>query len=203
MSGKSGFHPCTACDANVPQEDKHTVCAQCLGVQHATLALERDGACSICVAFQPRVKESRIERATKTSSASLVAGPSAALGAPVPLFRDLSQDPLLDIPDVQAPLRRTPSTQTRRVKRSRQARDIMDLKAQMAQVLELLAKQAPAAPAAVPAPLQPQLPYPLSPREDQGGWEEASQLVQEDMLSIAASGEGASFSSDAGRRTSC
>ncbi|MGH0140558.1 UNVERIFIED_CONTAM: hypothetical protein FKN15_023226 [Acipenser sinensis] len=54
----------------------------------------------------------------------------------------------------------------------------------MAQVLELLAKQA----------LAP-LPYPPSPR-DQGGWEEASQLVQEDMLSIAASGEVASFSSD-------
>ncbi|MGH0142659.1 UNVERIFIED_CONTAM: hypothetical protein FKN15_069838 [Acipenser sinensis] len=30
----------------------------------------------------------------------------------------------------------------------------------------------------------------------QGGWEEASQLVQEDMLFIAVSGEEASFSSD-------
>ncbi|MGH0138476.1 UNVERIFIED_CONTAM: hypothetical protein FKN15_076907 [Acipenser sinensis] len=38
-------------------------------------------------------------------------------------------------------------------------------------------------------------PIPL-PRGDQGGWEEASQLAQEDMLSIAAYGEGASFSSD-------
>ncbi|MGH0129197.1 UNVERIFIED_CONTAM: hypothetical protein FKN15_037637 [Acipenser sinensis] len=37
---------------------------------------------------------------------------------------------------------------------------------------------------------------PPSPRGDQGGWEEASQLVQEDTLSIATSGEGASFSSD-------
>ncbi|MGH0154271.1 UNVERIFIED_CONTAM: hypothetical protein FKN15_027278 [Acipenser sinensis] len=74
------------------------------------------------------------------------------------------------------------------VKRSRQARDIMDLKAQMAQVLELLPKQAPAATIAIPTP--------PSPRGVQGGWEEASQLVQEDTLSIAASGEGASFSSD-------
>ncbi|MGH0165704.1 UNVERIFIED_CONTAM: hypothetical protein FKN15_049937 [Acipenser sinensis] len=62
----------------------------------------------------------------------------------------------------------------------------------MAQVLELLAKQA----LVVPAPLQPQLPYPPSPRGDQGGWEEASQLMQEDTLSIAASGDRASFSSD-------
>ncbi|MGH0139752.1 UNVERIFIED_CONTAM: hypothetical protein FKN15_043173 [Acipenser sinensis] len=66
----------------------------------------------------------------------------------------------------------------------------------MAQVLELLAKQASTTLAAVPAPLQPQLPYPPSSRGDQGGWEEASQLVQEDMLSIVASGDGASFSSD-------
>ncbi|MGH0118725.1 UNVERIFIED_CONTAM: hypothetical protein FKN15_005711 [Acipenser sinensis] len=82
------------------------------------------------------------------------------------------------------------------MKRSRQARDIMDLKAQMAQVLELLAKQTPAAPAGVPALLQPQLPYPPSPRGVQGGWEEVSQLVQEDTLSRVDSGEGVSFSSD-------
>ncbi|MGH0152022.1 UNVERIFIED_CONTAM: hypothetical protein FKN15_068901 [Acipenser sinensis] len=75
-----------------------------------------------------------------------------------------------------------------------QARDIMDLK--MAQVLELLAKQPPEAQAPVQALLQPQLPYPASPRGVQGGWEEVSQLAQEDTLSIAASGEGGSFSSD-------
>ncbi|MGH0175712.1 UNVERIFIED_CONTAM: hypothetical protein FKN15_071649 [Acipenser sinensis] len=96
MPGK--FHPCTACNANIPQEDKHTLCARCLGIQHATLALEMEVACSICVAFQPWVKESELERAT------------------------------------------------RRV---------------------------------------------LRPRGNQGGWEEASQLVQEDTFSIAAS-----FSSD-------
>ncbi|KAK6483274.1 C-X-C chemokine receptor type 1-like [Huso huso] len=44
-------HPCTACNANIPQEDKHTLCARCLSIQHATLALERDMACSICEAF--------------------------------------------------------------------------------------------------------------------------------------------------------
>ncbi|MGH0140942.1 UNVERIFIED_CONTAM: hypothetical protein FKN15_025397 [Acipenser sinensis] len=37
---------------------------------------------------------------------------------------------------------------------------------------------------------------PHLPRGDQVGWDEASQLVQEETLSIAASGEGASFSSD-------
>ncbi|MGH0131634.1 UNVERIFIED_CONTAM: hypothetical protein FKN15_061727 [Acipenser sinensis] len=37
---------------------------------------------------------------------------------------------------------------------------------------------------------------PPSPRGQQGGWEEASQLVQGDMLPIVASGDGASFSSD-------
>ncbi|MGH0163920.1 UNVERIFIED_CONTAM: hypothetical protein FKN15_046174 [Acipenser sinensis] len=63
----------------------------------------------------------------------------------------------------------------------------------MAQVLELLAKQMPAA----QAPLQPQLPYPPSPRGVQEGWEEVSQPVQEeDMLFIATSVEGAAFSSD-------
>ncbi|MGH0173357.1 UNVERIFIED_CONTAM: hypothetical protein FKN15_064662 [Acipenser sinensis] len=110
MSGKSGFHPCTACNANIPQKDKHTLCAQCLGVQHATLVLERDVACSICVAFQPRVKEARLERATKASSASSVAGPSAALGAPEPFLHDRSQDPLLDIPDAQTSRSRSPNT---------------------------------------------------------------------------------------------
>ncbi|MGH0164960.1 UNVERIFIED_CONTAM: hypothetical protein FKN15_048084 [Acipenser sinensis] len=62
--------------------------------------------------------------------------------------------------------------------------------------MDLKAKQVPAAQAPVQAPLQPQLPYPPSPRGVQGGWEEGSQLAQEDMLSIAASGEGTSFFSD-------
>ncbi|MGH0135277.1 UNVERIFIED_CONTAM: hypothetical protein FKN15_061392 [Acipenser sinensis] len=158
-----------------PQTDKkHSVVNRI----HATLALKRDVACSICAAFQPRVKEARLERAMKASSVSPMAGPSVALGAPEPLLHDLSQEPLLDIIDAQASRSRFPSPQTRRVKRFRLARDIMDLKAQMAQVLELLAKQA----------LQPQLSYP------QGGWKEASQLAQEDTLSIAASREGASSS---------
>ncbi|MGH0178801.1 UNVERIFIED_CONTAM: hypothetical protein FKN15_077968 [Acipenser sinensis] len=144
MSGKSGFHPCMACNVNIPQKDKHTLCARCLGIQHATLALKREVACSICAAFQPRVKENRLERATKASSASSVAGPSTALRAKEPLLHDLSQDPLLDIPMHRPP---------------------------------------------VVAPH-------LRRREggDQGGWEEASQ--QEDTLSIAASGDGASLSSD-------
>ncbi|MGH0170156.1 UNVERIFIED_CONTAM: hypothetical protein FKN15_058471 [Acipenser sinensis] len=103
----------------------------------------------------------------QVSSASFMAGPLAALAAPEPLLHDLSQDPLLDISDAQAARSRSTSPQA---KRSKQARDIMDLKAQMVQVLELLAKQ--------------------------GGWEEASQLAQEDTFSIPASGEGASFSSD-------
>ncbi|XP_058885870.1 uncharacterized protein LOC131737915 [Acipenser ruthenus] len=129
MSSKTGFHACTSCRANIPQEDRHTLCARCLGVQHATLALEREVACSICVAFQPRVKENRLEWATRVSSASSVAGPLVALGAPEPLLHELSQDPLLDIPGAQASHSHSPSPQTRRVKRSKQARDIMDLKA--------------------------------------------------------------------------
>ncbi|MGH0123701.1 UNVERIFIED_CONTAM: hypothetical protein FKN15_019404 [Acipenser sinensis] len=40
---KTGFHACTSCRAKIPQEDRHTLCAWCLGVQHATLALEREG----------------------------------------------------------------------------------------------------------------------------------------------------------------
>ncbi|MGH0160264.1 UNVERIFIED_CONTAM: hypothetical protein FKN15_058952 [Acipenser sinensis] len=42
MLSKTGFHACTSCRANIPQEDKHTHCAWCLGIQHATLALERE-----------------------------------------------------------------------------------------------------------------------------------------------------------------
>ncbi|MGH0123302.1 UNVERIFIED_CONTAM: hypothetical protein FKN15_056957 [Acipenser sinensis] len=187
MSFKSGLQPCMACKAKVPHEDKHTLCAWCLGVQHATLALEREVACSICAAFQPWVRENRLERATRASSTSSVASPSAAVSAPEPLLHELSQDPLLDISDAQAHRSRSPSPQARRVKHSKQVRDIMDLKAQMAQILELLSKQAPATPAAVPAPIQPQLPYPPSPTGDQGEWEEVSQLAQENTLSIVAS----------------
>ncbi|MGH0122280.1 UNVERIFIED_CONTAM: hypothetical protein FKN15_066248 [Acipenser sinensis] len=86
----------------------------------------------MCAAFQPRVKEATLERATKASSVSSMAVPLTALGAPEPLLHDLSLDPQLDIPDAQASRSRSPSPQVRRVKRSRQAMDIMDLKAQMA-----------------------------------------------------------------------
>ncbi|MGH0158209.1 UNVERIFIED_CONTAM: hypothetical protein FKN15_062904 [Acipenser sinensis] len=104
-----------------------------------------------------------------------MAGPLAVLGAPEPLLHDLSQDPLLDIPDAQTTCNRSPSPQARRVKRSRQARDT------------------------VQSPLQPELPYPPSPRGVQGGWEETSQLAQEDTHSIAASGEGASSDMQVGK----
>ncbi|MGH0133089.1 UNVERIFIED_CONTAM: hypothetical protein FKN15_046010 [Acipenser sinensis] len=60
MSGKTGFHACTSCRAKIPQEDRHTLCALCLGVQHAILTLQREVACNICAAFQPRVKEREI-----------------------------------------------------------------------------------------------------------------------------------------------
>ncbi|MGH0117848.1 UNVERIFIED_CONTAM: hypothetical protein FKN15_003879 [Acipenser sinensis] len=132
----------------------------CLGVQYDTLAVEKDVAYSIFEAFQPRVKEAHLGRATRASSASSMAGPSAALGAPEPLLHDLSQDPLLGIPDAQAIRSRSPSPQARRVNRSKHARGIMALKAQMAQVLELLAKQEPAAQASVQGLLQPQLLFP-------------------------------------------
>ncbi|MGH0120527.1 UNVERIFIED_CONTAM: hypothetical protein FKN15_016373 [Acipenser sinensis] len=162
MAGKSEFHTCSACNTNIPQEDKHSFCVRCLGVQHATSALEKEVACNTCEAFQPRVKEARLGRATRVSSTSSMIGPSAALGTPEPLLPDLSQDPLLDIPNAQAACSRSPSPQARRVKRSKQARDIMYLKAQMA--LELLVKQVPAAQAQAQALLQPQLPYPHSPK---------------------------------------
>ncbi|MGH0118750.1 UNVERIFIED_CONTAM: hypothetical protein FKN15_005736 [Acipenser sinensis] len=109
-----------------------------------------------------------MERATRASSASSMAGSSAALGASKPLLHDLSQDPLLNIPDAQASRSHSPSLQVRRVKRSKQVTDNMDLKAQMAQVLELLAKQAMAAQASVQAPLQPKLPSPLP--QGSSGW---------------------------------
>ncbi|MGH0145359.1 UNVERIFIED_CONTAM: hypothetical protein FKN15_021116 [Acipenser sinensis] len=104
----SGFHPSTACNANIPQEDNHTLCVRCLGVPHATMALERDVACSICEAFQPRLKEARLERARRESSASSVAGPSAALGA----LDALSQGSLPSISNAQCS--RSPSPVAKR-----------------------------------------------------------------------------------------
>ncbi|MGH0127259.1 UNVERIFIED_CONTAM: hypothetical protein FKN15_077008 [Acipenser sinensis] len=153
------------------------------------MALERDVACSVCKAFQPRVKEARLERARKESSASYAAGSSAAFGS----HDDVPLDSLPDIPSAQC--NRSLSPAAKRVKRSKQARDIMDLKAQMAQVLELLSKQATAS-APAQTPLQPQTPYPPSPQGVQGGWEGSPQLAQEDALSIATSGDAASFSSE-------
>ncbi|MGH0174423.1 UNVERIFIED_CONTAM: hypothetical protein FKN15_068329 [Acipenser sinensis] len=185
---------------------------------------EREVACSICAAFQPRVKENRLERATRASSALTVHSArglthtvhpvQAVFGAHcVPrLYVLQGQDPSgglaypLCVVLAKAPRSHSTSPQARREKRSKQARDIMDLKAQMAQVLELLSRQAPATPDAVPGPILPQLPYPPSPRGDQGEREEtsqldqgerekASQLAQEDTLAIAASWDTASFSS--------
>ncbi|MGH0142140.1 UNVERIFIED_CONTAM: hypothetical protein FKN15_001396 [Acipenser sinensis] len=94
---------------------------------------------------KPRVKDNRLERATRVSSAPSVAGPSVALGAPEPLLHELSQDPLLDIPGAQASRSHSPSPQVRRVKRSKQARDIMDLKAVKASLVGGLARD-PACP---------------------------------------------------------
>ncbi|MGH0140990.1 UNVERIFIED_CONTAM: hypothetical protein FKN15_018825 [Acipenser sinensis] len=182
-----GFHACTACNTNIPQEDNHTLCVRCLGVPYATMALERDVACSICEALQPRMKEAHLERTRKESSGA--AGLSAALGSP----EAVPQDSPLSIPNAQC--NRSPSPAAKQVKHSKQAMDIMDLKAQMAQVLELLSKQATAA-APVQAPLQPQAPYPPSPQRVQREWEGSPQLAQEDALSIAASSDAALFSSD-------
>ncbi|MGH0148035.1 UNVERIFIED_CONTAM: hypothetical protein FKN15_011787 [Acipenser sinensis] len=123
-----GFHACTACNASIPQEDNHTLCVQCLGVPHATMALERDVACSICEAFQPRVKEAHLERARKESSASYAAG------SPLGSADDVLLDSTPDIPNAQR--NRSPSPAAKRVKRLKQAWDIMDLKAQMAQGTE-------------------------------------------------------------------
>ncbi|MGH0133083.1 UNVERIFIED_CONTAM: hypothetical protein FKN15_045384 [Acipenser sinensis] len=175
-----------ACNASIPQEDNHTFCVRCLGVPHATMAIERDVACSVYKAFQPRVKEAHLERARKESSASYAAGLSAAFGSP----DDTPLDSLPDIPSAQH--NRSPSPAAKRVKHSKQARDIMDLKAQMAQVPELLSKQTTAS-APAQAPLQPQAPYPPSPQGAQGGWEGLPQLAQEDALSIAASSDASSF----------
>ncbi|MGH0120122.1 UNVERIFIED_CONTAM: hypothetical protein FKN15_063343 [Acipenser sinensis] len=136
---------------------------RCLGVPHATMALERDVACSICKALQPRMKEARLERARKESSASYAAGSSAALGSPdtVPL------DSPLSLPNVQR--NRSPSPAVKQVKRSKQARDIMDLKAQMAQVLELLSNRPQQRTLSRPhCSLRHHIPPPR--RECKGGW---------------------------------
>ncbi|MGH0135908.1 UNVERIFIED_CONTAM: hypothetical protein FKN15_060351 [Acipenser sinensis] len=124
-----------------------------------------------------------------------MAGPSAALGAPAPLLNDLSQYPLLDIPNAQASRSHSPFPQARRVKRSRQMRDIVDLSPDGPGpgALGQIGTCGPGrSPSSVAAPIATS----PSPRGVQGRWKEASQLVQEDTLSIVSSGEGASFSSD-------
>ncbi|MGH0146784.1 UNVERIFIED_CONTAM: hypothetical protein FKN15_009056 [Acipenser sinensis] len=59
-----------------------------------------------------------------------------------------------------------------------------------------LGKTGTSGPGLCPGPAAAPIAIPPSPRGVQGGWEEASQLAQEDMLSISASREGASFFSD-------
>ncbi|MGH0121521.1 UNVERIFIED_CONTAM: hypothetical protein FKN15_001496 [Acipenser sinensis] len=125
---------------NIPQGDGHTLCVQCLGVQHATLALKDEAFCDICEAFQLWMLCNRLARATGTEAQSPVAKPSVALAAPgPPLFRP-SLSPSQGIPCAQARTSNTcshfPSLQARRVMRSKQTRDIMALKAQMAQTLQ-------------------------------------------------------------------
>ncbi|MGH0141847.1 UNVERIFIED_CONTAM: hypothetical protein FKN15_050272 [Acipenser sinensis] len=81
MSGKSGFHPCTACNPNIPQEDKHTLCAWCLGVQHATLALERDVACSIMRLSSPRGVQGGWEEASQLAQEDTLSIAASGEGA--------------------------------------------------------------------------------------------------------------------------
>ncbi|MGH0168949.1 UNVERIFIED_CONTAM: hypothetical protein FKN15_055810 [Acipenser sinensis] len=155
MTSLPCFHACTSYKANMLHNDRHSLCLQCLGVQHATEAI---GDEDICKAFQPRVCHNRLNRAMGINVPSPTEEPSAVLRAPPPLLQ-LSQCPSQEIPCAQAPTSTSRnsslSPQARRVKRSRQTRDIMDFKAQMAQVLELLSRQqVPAAPVEVPDPHQ-------------------------------------------------
>ncbi|MGH0165114.1 UNVERIFIED_CONTAM: hypothetical protein FKN15_057379 [Acipenser sinensis] len=55
MTSIPWFHACTSCKANVHLSDKHPLCVQCLGVQHATEAMDREDFYNLCAAFQPRV----------------------------------------------------------------------------------------------------------------------------------------------------
>ncbi|MGH0190751.1 UNVERIFIED_CONTAM: hypothetical protein FKN15_050490 [Acipenser sinensis] len=51
MTSIPWFHACTSCKANIPPSDKHAVCVQCLGVQHATEAMAQEDFCDFCATF--------------------------------------------------------------------------------------------------------------------------------------------------------
>ncbi|MGH0121377.1 UNVERIFIED_CONTAM: hypothetical protein FKN15_072411 [Acipenser sinensis] len=59
----------------MPQEDRHTLCARCLGVHHATSALGDETFCDICAAFQHQVLRKRLDRAMGMECLSPVAEP--------------------------------------------------------------------------------------------------------------------------------
>ncbi|MBN3277478.1 ZMYM1 protein, partial [Polyodon spathula] len=111
----SGSHPCIACNASIPQEDNHSLCMRCLGVPHATMALEREWTCSVCEALQSGLKEVQLERAKRASSASSTAGSPGDMNAPDDVF----QAPLSGFPNAQAARSRSASPQARPAKRSK------------------------------------------------------------------------------------
>ncbi|MGH0146194.1 UNVERIFIED_CONTAM: hypothetical protein FKN15_007932 [Acipenser sinensis] len=123
MMSMPWFHACTSCKANMPLSDKHPLCMQCLGVQHATEAMGREDFCNFCTAFQPRVRRNRLRRAMGIDIQSPTAKPSAALGAPSPLLQ-LSQSPFQEIPCDQALVPKPHSSHLQ--SSSREARQLQD-----------------------------------------------------------------------------
>ncbi|MGH0158931.1 UNVERIFIED_CONTAM: hypothetical protein FKN15_037744 [Acipenser sinensis] len=82
----------------MPLSDRHPLCMQRLGVQHAKEAMGREDFCDLCTAFQPRVHRNRLRRAMEIDAQSPTAEPSAALRAPsllLQLSEPLAGDPLL------------------------------------------------------------------------------------------------------------
>ncbi|MGH0128519.1 UNVERIFIED_CONTAM: hypothetical protein FKN15_035370 [Acipenser sinensis] len=184
--------------ANLPPQDKHILCVQCLGRQHASSALEDRTFCPICANSMERTLQRRL--AEFTGKTSTVEEASVASGAPsFPLLHL----PLSPLHSIQSPAPRAhshsgcPARSSKKSRDSWQAKDISDLKNQMAQVLEYLVRQQAIAPAPAPAP-------PLAPVPEQilpslavdpvlSEQDVAMSKEEQDAISIEASWDGESI----------
>ncbi|MGH0149500.1 UNVERIFIED_CONTAM: hypothetical protein FKN15_034656 [Acipenser sinensis] len=66
------FYPCETCKTSLPMEDKHGMCASCLGPEHAKEALVNRSFGKFCAPFSKRMLEKRLSRSSEERSASLL-----------------------------------------------------------------------------------------------------------------------------------
>ena len=60
--GKSTVKTCTACQGPMPTRDQHDACLMCQGLDHAVLAANKAGSCSVCKATPLGVNAKRLRQ---------------------------------------------------------------------------------------------------------------------------------------------